>query len=100
LNKENLFLIADGDISLYKVDKDIIDNLDGLLGEFYKWKKKKKIICYDETLFVKYLKSRLGENSIEYVRVVGCYAGNINQRTGLIEDKIEEKFKDTKWYNF
>jgi hypothetical protein len=37
--KEDLLLSCDGDISLYKVDREILNNLDDLIEEFYKWKK-------------------------------------------------------------
>jgi hypothetical protein len=97
MSKENLLLSADGDISLYKVDKEILNNLDNLIEEFYKWKKTK---CYDETLFVKFLKNKFGENSIEFIKIVGLYCGKINQETGKIEDEIEEEYKETRWYNF
>jgi hypothetical protein len=97
MNKDNLLLSCDGDVSLYKVDKEILNNFDELIEEFYKWKKTK---CYDETLFVKFLKNKFGANSIEFIRIVGLYGGKINQKTGNIEHDIEEEYKDTKWYNF
>ena len=97
MSKEQLLLSTDGDISLYKVDKEIIENFDNLLKDFFLWKRTN---CYDETLFVKFLKRKLGEKSIEYIRVVGCCKGKINQKTGLIEDDIEEEFKNAKWFNF
>jgi hypothetical protein len=95
--KEDLLLSHDGDISLYKVDKNILNDLDELLQEFYKWKKTN---CYDETLFVKFLKNKFGEKSVEFVKIVGVVGGKINQRTGEIEDDIEEEYKETKYYNF
>ena len=48
-----LLLSADGDIGLYKVDKFILDNFNDILTDFLKWKKTN---CYDETLFVKFIK--------------------------------------------
>jgi hypothetical protein len=97
MSKENLLLSADGDISLYKVEKEILNNLDELIEEFYKWKKTN---CYDETLFVKFLKTKYGENSIEFIKVVGLYCGYINPKTGKIENDIKEEYKKTRWYNF
>jgi hypothetical protein len=96
-NKEDLLLSADGDISLYKVDKEIFNNLDELIERFYKWKKTN---CYDETLFVKFLRNRFGENSVEFVKIVGLFGGKINQKTGRIENDIEEEYQATRWYNF
>jgi hypothetical protein len=95
--KEDLLLSHDGDISLYKVDKNILNDLDELLQEFYKWKRTN---CYDETLFVKFLRNKFGEKSVEFVKIVGVVGGKINQRTGEIEDDIEEEYKETKYYNF
>jgi hypothetical protein len=97
MNKGNLLLSADGDISLYKVNNEILNNFDNLIEEFYKWK---KTMCYDETLFVKFLKKKLGEDSIEFIKIVGHYSGKINRKTGKIENDIEEEYKETKWYNF
>jgi hypothetical protein len=97
MSKENLLLSADGDVSLYKVDKEILDNFDKLLDEFYDWK---QTSAYDETLFVEFLQTKYGKNSIEFVKVVGYPAGRINKQTGEIEDVFESDYKDTKWYNF
>ena len=56
-----LLLSADGDIGLYKVNKFILDNFDSIIKDFFKWKKTN---CYDETLFVKFIKGKYGEDSI------------------------------------
>lgn len=96
--KNNYILLsADGDISLYKIDKNILHNLDEHLERFYKWK---KTSCYDETLFVEYIKKHFGENAIVYCKKAGCVDGRVNQYTGEIEDDIEEEYKDIRWYNF
>lgn len=96
--KNNYILLsADGDISLYKIDNNIFLNLDEHLEGFYKWK---KTSCYDETLFVEYIKKCFGENAMVYCKKVGCVGGRINQYTGKIEDDIEEEYKDIQWYNF
>lgn len=96
--KNNYILLsADGDISLYKIDNNILLNLDEHLKNFYKWK---KTFCYDETLFVEYIKKHFGENTIVYCQKVGCVGSKINQYTGKIEDDIEEEYKDIQWYNF
>lgn len=94
--KENLLLSADGAISLYKTDKEIMNNLDELIDEFYKWK---QTSTFDETLFVKFLKTKYGEKSIEFVKVVDCNS-KFNPQTGNIEVVIEEEYKETRWYNF
>lgn len=80
-----LLLSADGDIGLYEVDKMILDNFDKLLEEFFAWKKTN---CYDETLFVEFLKKNIGENSIKFIKIVGQYPN------------IENEYKDIKWFNF
>jgi hypothetical protein len=97
MKKENLLLSHDGDIALYKVDKNILDDLDELLKQFYKWKRTN---CYDETLFVKFLRNKFGEKSVEFVKIVGMAYGKINPRTGGIEDDIEEEYRETRYYNF
>lgn len=58
---ENLLLSADADVSLYRVKKEIMENFDKILADFFKWKKTN---CYDETLFVKYVKNKFGNDSI------------------------------------
>lgn len=97
MKKEKLLLSADGDISLYEVDREILRNLDDLLGQFYKWKKTNR---YDETLFVKFLKLKYGDDSVKFIKIVGVCCGKIDQRTGKIEDDIEEEYKDVTYYNF
>lgn len=96
---DDLLLSADGDISLYHVKKEIIDKFDVILDDFYKWKKTN---CYDETLFVKYVKNKYGEESIKFVKIVGCYGGKLvnNVVVNPNEHDIEEKYKNTKHYNF
>lgn len=49
---EKLMLSADGDIMLYEVDKQILNDFDNLIKQFFKWKKTN---CYDEQLFVSIL---------------------------------------------
>ncbi|WP_270942280.1 hypothetical protein [Romboutsia lituseburensis] len=80
-----LLLSADGDIGLYKVDKIILDKFDTILADFFKWKKTNR---YDETLFVKFIKSIYGDESISLKKIVGCYPD------------IEEEYKNIKWFNF
>lgn len=83
-NQNNLLLSADGDIGLYHVEKQILDNLEELIGEFYNTKKTN---LFNETLFVKFLKKKLGENSIYFVKNVD-------------PDEIDEEYKGAIWYNF
>ncbi|WP_034439019.1 hypothetical protein [Clostridium ihumii] len=80
-----LLLSADGDIGLYKVDKIILDNFDNIISDFFKWKKKN---CYDETLFVKFIKMTYGNDAISLKKIVGCYPD------------VEEEYKSIKWFNF
>ena len=80
-----LLLSADGDIGLYKVDKIILDNFNTILTDFFKWKKTN---CYDETLFVTFIKKRYGDKSIIFKKIVGCYPN------------VEEEYKNIKWINF
>lgn len=80
-----LLLSADDDIGLYKVNKTILDNFDTILTEFFKWKKTN---CYNETLFVKFIKNRYGYESITFEKIVGCYPN------------VEEEYKNIKWFNF
>ena len=54
-------LSADGDIMLYEVDKQILNDFDNLIKQFFKWKKTN---CYDEQLFVKFLQQKYGNNVI------------------------------------
>ena len=59
---EKLMLSADGDIMLYEVDKQILNDFDNLIKQFFKWKKTN---CYDEQLFVKFLQQKYGNNVIK-----------------------------------
>lgn len=95
--KENKILLsADEDVSLYLVSKDIWDNFDKLIDDFFKWKKTKS---YDETLFVKFLRNRFGEESITFVKVVGEYSGEPN-RIFLDGKDVTEQYRDIRWFNF
>lgn len=95
---ENLLLSADKDISLYKVGKEIYEKIDDLLKEFDKWKNAN---CYDETLFVEYIKNKYENDCIEFIKVVGeCNAVDFNEELDRFEDLIEEKYKNIKKINF
>ena len=61
---EKLMLSADGDIMLYEVDKQILNDFDNLIKQFFKWKKTN---CYDEQLFVKFLQQKYGNNVIKFI---------------------------------
>lgn len=82
-SSDKLLLSADGPISLYSVKKEVLENFDKLLHDFYKTKTTN---FYDETLFVEYLKEKLGNESIEFVKV--------------IEFPINDEYKNIKHYNF
>lgn len=62
---EKLMLSADGDIMLYEVDKQILNDFDNLIKQFFKWKKTN---CYDEQLFVKFLQQKYGNNVIKFIK--------------------------------
>lgn len=95
---ENLLLSADGDISLYKIKKELFEILDSLCDEFFKWK---KTDCYDEAAFVKLIKNKYGNDSIEFVKVVGqCNAGEFNEELDRFEDLIQKEYKDSRRINF
>lgn len=79
----NLALSADGEIKLYQVSQNILDNFDDLLDEFYDWKNTN---CYDEQLFVKFLQNKLGTNSIRFVKNLEC--------------DIPKEYENVRWYNF
>lgn len=59
-----MLLSADGDVSLYEVDSEILEHFNSYVRRFEKWRHKKGIRCYDETLFVEYLKKQLGEDAV------------------------------------
>lgn len=44
--------------------------------------------CYDETLFVKFIKMTYGNDAISFKKIVGCYLD------------VEEEYKSIKWFNF
>lgn len=95
---ENLLLSTDGDISLYKVDNEVYKNLDDLVREF---DNSKNTNCFDETLFVEFIKKKFGNESIEFIKVVGeCNAGDFNEELDRFEDVIEDEYKNTKKINF
>ena len=95
---ENLLLSTDGDILLYKLKKEVYEKLDDLVKEF---DETKNTNCFDETLFVEFIKNKFGNESIEFIKVVGeCNAGNFNEELDRFEDLIEEEYKNTKKINF
>lgn len=82
-----LMLSADGDVMLHRVNKEIINNFDELLNQFYKWKKTK---CYNEQLFVKFLQDKFGNEAIEFIENLGWLDNN----------NLPTEYKNIKWYNF
>lgn len=84
---EKLMLSADGDVMLYEVSKQILDNFDNLLEQFFKWKRTN---CYNEQLFVKFLQNRCGNESIKLVKNLGWFHA----------DAIPEEYRNVKWFNF
>lgn len=84
---EKLMLSADGDVGLYEVDKQILDHFDDLIEQFYQWKKTN---CYDEQLFVKFLRQKYGTKAIRLI-----------ENLGLVPyDSASKDYENIKWYNF
>lgn len=84
---EKLMLSADGDIMLYEVNKQILDNFDSLIEQFFQWKKTN---CYDEQLFTKFLQQKCGNEAIKFIKNLGWFDYN----------NIPKEYENIKWYNF
>jgi len=84
---EKLMLSADGDIMLYEVDKQILNNFDNLIEQFFEWKKTN---CYDEQLFVKFLQQKYGNEAIKFIKNLGWFDYN----------NIPKEYESIKWFNF
>ena len=84
---EKLMLSADGDIMLYEVDKQILNDFDNLIKQFFKWKKTN---CYDEQLFVKFLQQKYGNNVIKFIKNLGWFDCN----------EVPKEYEHIKWFNF
>lgn len=80
---EKLMLSADGDIMLYEVDKQILNDFDNLIDEFFIWKKTN---CYTEQLFIKFLQQKYESNKIKFIKNIGSI--------------VPKEYKDIKYYNF
>lgn len=80
-------LSADGDIMLYEVDKQILNDFDNLIEQFFKWKKTNS---YDEQLFVKFLQQKYGNNAIKFIKNLGQFDCN----------SIPKEYEGIKWFNF
>lgn len=78
-------LSADGDIMLYEVDKQILNDFDILIEEFFSWKKTN---CYDEQLFVKFLQIKYGNEKVKFIKNLGWL------------DSIPKEYENIKWFNF
>ncbi len=84
---EKLMLSADGDVMLYEVSKNIINDFDNILEQFFD---EKKTNCYDEQLFVKFLQNKFGNESIKFIKNLGWFDYN----------NTPKEYKDVKWFNF
>lgn len=80
-------LSADGDIMLYEVEKEILNNLDNLIEQFFQWK---KINCYAEQLFVKFVQQKYGNETIKFIKNLGWFDNN----------NMPKEYENIKWYNF
>lgn len=84
---EKLMLSADGDIMLYEVNKNIIEDFNNILENFFRWKKTN---CYTEQLFVQFLQNKFGIDSIKFIKNLGWFDYK----------NISEDYKNIFWYNF
>jgi len=84
---DKLMLSADGDIMIYEVRKNIINDFDSILEEFYNWKKAKN---YNEQLFVEFLQKKFGKESIRFIKNLGR----------LDHNNIPNEYRSIKWHNF
>jgi len=84
---EKLMLSADGDIMLYEVEKQILNNFDNLIEQFFDWKKTN---CYDEQLFVQFLRQTYGNNAIKFIKNLGWFD----------YDNIPQEYESIKRFNF
>ncbi len=75
-----LLLSADSGISLYNADASIVKNFEELLHAFPHKE------GYTEQDFITYLKKKLGENAVWYVKDVG--------------NSIGKEYRNVMWYNF
>lgn len=82
---EKLMLSADGDIILYEVEKQILNDFDDLIEQFFQWK---KVNCYDEQLFVKFLRLRYGNKAIRCIKNLGYF----------VHDNVPKEYENIKWY--
>ena len=80
-------LSADGDVLLYKASKRILNDFDTILEQFFSWKKTN---CYNEQLFVEYLRKNFGNESLLFIKNLGW----------INPDHIPDEYKDIKWFNF
>ncbi|NLC72954.1 MAG: hypothetical protein GX684_04175 [Ruminococcaceae bacterium] len=93
---KHILLSADGDVSLYLASDYVFIHFDELVEDFHEQRKTKR---YDEKLFVKFLWSRFGEESIKFIKVVGKYAGSPNMIYSEGKD-ITAEFAEIRWHNF
>ena len=85
---EPLMLSADGEIGLYMAEREIVENLDDYIEDFYSRLPSHGIRVFDETDFVRYLHRKKGAESISLVKTVGNDA------------ELPEEWKGIRWYNF
>ncbi|MDE6142396.1 MAG: hypothetical protein K2G03_07310, partial [Bacilli bacterium] len=84
---EYIMLSADGDVLLYKVTKKVLSNFDDLLEQFFNTKTTN---CYDEQLFVAFVRKEYGNNSMKFVKNLGIFTNNT----------IPKEYVGIKWFNF
>lgn len=81
-SKEHMLLSSDGDVCLYQVSHEIIQEFQALVEAFPHGNE------YSYEDFVDYVKKVKGNDSIQFIEVVGCYP------------EVDAKYKKVFWYNF
>ncbi len=81
-NKAMLCLSSDGPIGLYFADDVVLTQFDALVDDFPHGP------AFSERDFVAYVKDKIGESAINFVKIVGAYP------------RIESAYKGVKWHNF
>ena len=91
IKKAYVLLSADFDIGLYKVDKNIEEDLEKIKIEFLENLRNN---TYDQSDFVKFLENKYGQDSIKFIKNIGTYGSEEN----IVE--YENYIKFLKYINF
>lgn len=97
---KNILLSADGEVFVYSVSEEVVNNLEKYLNDFMNWMQNGKeetkkfricgALCYDQSDFIEYINNVLGKKAVEV------------ENLGWIDSKeeIPDKYKELIWYNF